>query len=151
MFLDTKIPRRYWRITLTGDGDLGKIAVINIGEILLVQRSIHGGHAPAVLNRDTEMFQNLSDGGQFLGQYVKRRGVNGNVNLRHLEPGWYRNNFDTFVKAAREFPYFFAWRPVDFPLEVAYGWTKNDIRPSNMSIRGLMQVDFAFKGIGNVD
>jgi len=151
VFLDTKILRRYWRITLTGDGDVPKIAVIYIGEMLVVQRSIYAGHSPAVLSRDTTLFQNMSDGGEFLGQYVRRRGVIGNVPLRHLHAAWYRANFDPFVKAAREFPFFFAWRPVDFPLEVAYGWTDSNIQPSNMGIRDLMQVSFDFRGIGYVD
>ncbi|MCH8172658.1 MAG: hypothetical protein IIA70_05030 [Proteobacteria bacterium] len=151
LFLDVSLSRRYWRITLTGVGDPPKIAVIYIGEVLVVQRSIYGGHSPAVLSRDTTLYQNMSDGGQFLGQYVKRRGVNGNVSLRHLKAGWYRANFDPFVKAAREFPFFFAWRPVDWPLEVAYGWADADIRPSNMGIRDLMQVNFDFKGVGYAD
>ena len=151
LFLDVSLSRRYWRITLTGVGDPPKIAVIYIGEVLVVQRSIYGGHSPAVLSRDTTLYQNMSDGGQFLGQYVKRRGVNGRVSLRHLKAGWYRANFDPFVKAAREFPFFFAWRPVDWPLEVAYGWADADIRPSNMGIRDLMQVNFDFKGVGYAD
>ncbi|NIQ01594.1 MAG: hypothetical protein GWM98_15415 [Nitrospinaceae bacterium] len=148
LFLDASISRRYWRITLTGSGAVPKLAVAYMGEVLIAQRGIYGGHSPAPLSRDTELFQNMSDGGQFLGQFIRRRGVNGSASFRNLEPDWYRTNFDPFVKAARQFPFFFAWRPVDYPTEVAYAWTDKNIRPSNMGVRGLMEVSFNFKGIG---
>lgn len=151
LFLDTNISRRYWRITLTGAGDVPQIAVVQIGEALVVQRSIYQGHTPATLARDNTLFQNMSDGGQFLGQYTRRRGVTGQVSLKNLKAGWYRSHFDPFVKAAREFPFFFAWRPVDWPLEIAYGWTDSNISPSNSGPRDLMQVSFDFRGIGHAD
>jgi hypothetical protein len=151
LFLDEEISRRYWRITLTGSGDVPKIAVIYIGQVLVMLRKIYGGHSPAVLSRDTLLYNNMSDGGQFLGQYVRRRGVNGAVNLTNLPASWYRENFDPFVKAARENPFFFAWRPIDWPDEIAFGWTDKNIQPVNMGIRDLMQVKFDFHGIGYID
>ena len=151
MLLDASISRRYWRVTLTGAGNVPRLAVLQIGKVLLVQRAIYAGHSPAVLARDTKLQQNMSDTGQFLGQYIRRQGVNGRISLKNLKAGWYRANFDLFVKSARQFPFFIAWRPVDYPLEVAYGWTDDNIQPSNMGIRDFMEVRFKFQGIGYAD
>ena len=93
----------------------------------------------------------MSDGGHFLGQYIKRKGVKGNLTLRHLEAAWYRANFDLFVMAAREFPFFVAWRPITWPREVAYAWTDSNIKPKNMGKKDFMEVNFNFTGIGYLD
>lgn len=151
MFIDTSVARRYWRITFTGTGAVPKLAVVYIGEVLLLPRPIYAGHSPAPLSRDTILIQNMSDGGHFLGQYVRRHGVNGSVSLRHLKAQWYRDKFDRFVRAAREFPYFFTWRPLTFDKEVAYAWTEANIKPSNMGVKDFMQVRFNFQGVGHVD
>lgn len=151
VIFDESVIRRYWRITFPLSGTSPTISVINIGEILSLPHSIYGGHSPSTLSRETKLFQNMSDGGQFLGQYVKRKGVTGNLTLRHLGAAWYRQNFDPFVRAAREFPFFVAWRPVDWPLEVAYAWTDANIKPKNMGKKDFMEVNFNFKGIGYID
>lgn len=151
MFFDESISRRYWRITFPGSGDVPKMAVLHIGQVLASPTSIYGGHSPATLSRNTKLFQNMSDGGQFLGQYTRRRGIIGNLNLKNLEAPWYRTNFDPFVRVAREFPFFVAWRPIDWPLEVAYAWTDSNIKPTNIGRRDLMQVQFPFKGVGYID
>ena len=151
LFLDESISRRFWRVTFNGSADVPKMAVLYIGEILVVQRSIYGGHSPAILSRDTKLNQNMSDGGQFLGQYIRRRGINGKISLNNLTAGWYREHFDPFVQAAREFPFFVAWRPVDYPQEVAYGWTDKNITPTNIGKKDFMQVSFDFKGVGYAD
>ena len=151
MLLDASISRRYWKITFTGAGDVPALAIVYIGSMLVNQHPVYGGHGPAVLARDTRLYQNMSDGGQFLGQYIRRQGVVGSVDLKRLTAARVRSSFDPFVKSARKFPFFFAWRPVDYPLEVAFVWTKDNIQPTNMGIRDLMQTQLSFRGIGYAD
>ena len=154
MFLDTAVSARYWRITvdkLTSADPETKIAVIYIGQVLEVQRGLYGGHSPGPLSRDTTLNQNMSRGGQFLGQYIRKKGVVTDVSLQHLRAGWYRDNFDDFVKSARQYPYFFAWRPQTWSTEVVFGWTDQNIAPSNMGIVDFMEVSFPIRGIGYVD
>lgn len=143
---------RYWRLYISGTGspatDIPHLAVIYMGRILTMQRSIYGGHTPMDLSRDTEMRSSRAIGGAFLGQSYERHGQMGAASFRYIEPEWYRENFDPFVQDARRYPFFFAWRPSDFPESVAYVWTKEDIRPSNMGVRGFMQVAWNMEGIG---
>lgn len=149
LFLDDVRSVRRVRLTVTGVAEAPRIAVIYVGEALAMQRRIYGGHAPITLSRETVLYRALSRGGQFLGQSIRRRGVTGSASFKHLTAAWYRANFDPFVKAARQYPYFFAWRPADFPLEVAYVWTQDDIRPMNSGMLDFMEVGWNMNGIGN--
>lgn len=151
MFLGDQVQRRYCRVRVTaGDSPQtpSRIAVINVGVALAMQRQIYGGHKPITLSRQTVLSQSLSKGGQFVGQTYRRNGLATSVAFRHLTPAWYRSQFDLFVQHARKLPYFFAWRPLDYPLEVAYVWTGKDIAPTNMGVIDLMQVAWDMQGVG---
>jgi hypothetical protein len=149
MLLDELRSVRYVRLTLTGT-TVPRLAVIYIGEALAMPRMIYGGHTPITLSRETVLHQSLSRGGQFLGQGFRRHGVTGSIAFQNLPASFVRQDFDLFTKSARRFPYFVAWRPSTFPKEVAYVWTDEDIRPSNMGKRDFMQVSWNMKGLGNV-
>ena len=52
------------------------------------------------------------------------------------------------MKSARQFPYFFGWHPEDYPEEVAFAWTREDIRPSYVEW-DFFSVGWNLEGIGN--
>lgn len=149
-FIDNS--RSYTRLRLTVEGGVGarlpQIAVAYSGAVLALQRSVYGGVTPTPMARVTEFDQPLSRGGQFLGQNFRSLGIETSMDLRYLTASWYRANFEPFVKAARKFPYFIAWRPSDFPNEAAYMWAIKDIVPKNMGKRDFMQVGWPMHGIG---
>lgn len=146
MLLYGTITARWWRFTLTGT-TIPRIGVIYIGQSLQMQRPIYGGHAPLTLNRQTTIYNQLSESGQFTARSITRQGNTTSFEWKHLTAAWYREYFDPFVKAARTTPFFIAWRPSTFPEEVGYCWTSEDIRPSNMGIRDLMQVGMTVYGV----
>jgi hypothetical protein len=147
MFLDDARNARYVRITLTGDSP-PKIGVIYTGLILAMQRPPEMGLEPITLSRKTEMHTSMSVGGQILGQAIKNYGVEASISFTRLDHDWYRTVFDEFVKSARSKPYFFSWRPEDYPEEVAYVVTTEDIRPS-YSEWIYFAVSWTMRGIGN--
>jgi hypothetical protein len=140
---------RYWRAYITGAGDEPYIAVAYIGNPLVMPRPIYGGISPPNLSRVTEYTADESEGGQFVSQAIKRKGFIGRVSYKHLSASWYRDSFDPFVRHARLYPYFYAWRPGSFPDEVIYARTIEDIHPSNMGLRGLMEVNWTMKAHSN--
>ena len=109
----------------------GFIGVVMAGMALQMQHPIYGGVNPITLNRVTDYFNNRSESGEWLGRQIRRRGLQSSVSFDRLTAPWYRQYFDPFVKVAREKPFFFAWRPSEYPTEIAYCWTDGDIRPSN--------------------
>ncbi len=148
LFLDTARSAQYVRIGLTGS-TVPRIAVIRAGVALAMTRPIYAGVTPILFQRRTVKKASVSRGGQFLGQSIRRHGITGSVSFRHLQAAWMRTTFDQFVRSARSYPYFIAWRPQTFPNEVGYVWTEDDIRPDNMGTRDLMQVSWSYEGIGH--
>ena len=145
LFLQASL--RYWRLSITGG--IPNIAVVYIGKTLAMQRKIYQGHTPLNLSRTTELSNNMSDGGQYLGRSVIRKGAQTSCDWSHLTADWYRANFDPFVKAARTAPFFIAWRPEQYPNELGYVWTENDIAPQNSGPKNYMSVSVSFMGLIN--
>ena len=147
MFLDTARNARFMRITLTGDTP-PKLSAIYVGLALAMPRGPEMGFAPPTLSRRTELHNSMSRGGQILGQGIKQMGVESSISFARLQQDWYRSEFDLFVKSARQFPYFIAWHPLLYPLEVAYVQTREDIRPSYVEW-DYFSVSWNMEGIGN--
>jgi hypothetical protein len=147
MFLFGTITARYWRIRVRNA--IAKIAVVYVGAALAMQRKIYQGHTPITLSRITETTQNTSETGQYLGRSIIRKGLKTSCEYQHLTADWYRANFDPFVEAAREAPFFYAWRPIQYPDELGFVWTNGDIRPTNTGPRNFMSVSFSVTGIAN--
>lgn len=149
MLLDSMRQSFHIRFTFAGAGIvMPKVASIFVGKTLDLYRPIYGGHSPLQLSRDTVLQSAVSQGGQFIGQVIQRMGVQGNVSLKNLPASWYRSDFDPFVEATLNYPYFYAWRPLTFPLESAYVWNTDDITPSNSGKRDTMEVTLKVRGIG---
>lgn len=142
MVLFDEVQARYWRVTVSA-GTIPNIGVVYIGKTLDMQRPIYGGHSPINLSRQTVVRPTESEKGQWLGRSVIRYGLQTSYDWSNLTAAWYRANFDPFVKEARFHPFFIAWRPEDYPQEVAFGWTSQDIQPNNSGTRDLMNVSIS--------
>jgi hypothetical protein len=134
------------RIKLGAGTVAAEIAVVYVGQILTSSQRIYVGHSPITLNRQVEVVSGLSESGNYLGRIVTGSSLSTSVSLTHLEPDWYRTNFDPFVLAAQTVPFFFAWRPFSYPDEVAFAWLTNEPQPSNMLPNGMMQVSLDMSG-----
>jgi len=77
---------------------------------------------------------------------VITEGVSTSSEWKNLTAQWYREKFDPFVVYARSRPFFIAWRYAEFPLEVGFVWTTDDIRPTNSGPRDLMSVSMSVDG-----
>lgn len=145
LFLFNDVTARYWRVYITGTG-IPSIGVVYFGEVLAVERAIYGGVTPITLSRQTIISNNKSDSGNWLGRSLIRRGLTGSAQFKNLSSTFYRTYFDPFVRSARQYPFFFAWRPTVFNDDIAYVWTPDDIAPQNNGTRALMDVSFDMMG-----
>lgn len=152
LFLDTL--RAATRMRLTFSGGIGspanapRVAVITAGQILKMERSVQSGHSPMPMTRETVMNHTLSRTGTFLGQSFRRSGLRGAASFVGLSADWYRTYFEPFVQEAREFPFLFAWNPMEYPREVAYCWLSDDVTPQQQ-LAGLVNVSIKMTGMGN--
>lgn len=135
------------RVIIDPGSSAPRIAVLYVGLALAGQRKIYVGHTPLPYGRETMVATGRSMNGNFLGRVVLRETTRTQIQFQNLTPSWYRSFFDPFVISAKEQPFFWAWRPSKYPLEVGYCWTISDPVPSNMLPNGMMQVSFEVEGI----
>ena len=145
-FLFAPVSARYWRLSISGSV-APAIGVIYFGASLDMQRPCFSGLNPINFSRETAIRTNRSEGGQFLGRSIIRQGSSMSVGFRHLDYSWYKTNFDPFVEDALRYGFFFAWRPQGYPETIGYVWTTEDIRPTTMGIRDLVEVSFSMVGL----
>lgn len=128
-------------------GDPAQIAVVYTGKLLPIQRRIYVGHTPINYGRSSKVVSGKSENGEFLGRIVISEQVATTVELQNLTPAWYRSVLDPFIQGSKETPFFFAWRPGDYPNEVGFAWMTNDPQPKNQRPNGMMNIDLQMTGI----
>jgi hypothetical protein len=147
MFYFTAAAYTDFKLVLQAGAVAPQAAVVYVGSVLRLQRRIYVGHTPITLGRRVTSMIGRSQSGNFLGRIVIGEDRKTAVSLQNLTPGWYRQYFDPFVIAAKENPFFFAWRPASYPLEVGYAWLNGDPTPTNQRANGMMQVDLDLSGV----
>lgn len=146
----------FWRLKLVCTTDEPTIAHMKLGQALLLERPIFVGHEPETLSQRVKKETFGSESGQYLGQIITRRYQQGMVKQQHTTQAFIRNQLVPFIKHVNnngdntdvaQGPFFFAWRPADWPLELIYGWTNDTIQPTNQLSNGYMEYSFRIEGI----
>lgn len=123
------------------------LAALYTGKLLVMQRNVYVGHTPITLGRRRDTVNRRSESGNFMGRIVRSEWTQTDVAFANLTPAWYRANFDPFVEESAETPFFWAWRPGDYPDEVGYAWLTDDPVPENSLPNGMMSVRLQMRGI----
>jgi len=132
------------RITINKQAEIG---VVYAGLRLEMPLTIYGGHTPDTLGRTVEYTTAESVTGNFLGRTVERSGYEASYSFKYLGAAWYRQHFDKFARDAITNPFFVAWYPSKYPLEVVYGWTDRTIVPNNSGLKDYLDVTFTVKAV----
>jgi hypothetical protein len=147
VFLFNTKTRTKYRFTFTGS-TAPRIGVVYMGQTMDMTRGLTGGRPLITLQRKTISRPVSSEGGQWLGRSVVRKGATATYNWTALEHDWYVSDFDPFVEHSESKPFFVIWNPQDYPTEVGYVWTTQNIDPSLMGVRDFMQVSMNCEGLG---
>lgn len=137
----------YFRLLITPGVVPPSIGVLYVGRILAMQRRLYVGHTPFPQARSTDVSSGRSENGQFLGRVLRREFLETGADFQNLTPAWFRTNVDPFIESARVNPFFWAWRPGDYPFETGFAWLKSDPQVSNQRSNGMMQMSFQFQGV----
>lgn len=130
----------YWRLEIqpNPDGTLPRIAVLYLGEVLVLQRRVYVGHTPVTDAQQTQYRTGLSQSAQYLGRVVGSQTLGVGLEQQNVDPEFYRTYIRPFKKHAETRPFFMAWRPSKYPEEVGYCWTTKDITPQNALANGFL-------------
>lgn len=138
---------QYFRLLITPGSEPPSIAVWYVGKTLVLQRRIYVGHTPLPYGRKSTISTGRSENGQFLGRVLRRETYETSVNMQNITPSWFRQNMEPFIRCARTKPFFFAWRPSQYPQEVGYAWLTDDVRMSNQRANGMVQMSFTMQAV----
>lgn len=135
------------KIRLGVASQAARAAVVYVGKLLTLERKIYVGHTPMPHGRKNDILSGVSETGNFLGRNVLGSWRESTIPLSLISPGWYREFMDTFLEAADEIPFFFAWRPETYPAEVGYGWLTEDPMPTPQGPSNRIAFDLKVRGI----
>lgn len=122
-------------------------AVMYVGKLLVLPRRIYVGHTPIPFGRDPDVVNGLSQRGEFLGRIVTGGVLSSAFSMQNILPSWYRGTMDPFIEACATTPFFFSWRPEDWPTEVGFCWCTNNPRPVNQRSNGMMSIGIEMQGL----
>ena len=140
----------FWRLEIVPvAGKPPRIGVAYLGEYLTLQRKIYVGFEPPNYAVTSNVTSNMSESGQFLGRVVRNQELDLRASFRNIGPAYWRNYIEPFARSAVTRPFFFAWRPAQYPLEIAFGWVTDDrgIRCTNQSPNGNVQFEINGKAL----
>jgi hypothetical protein len=92
----------------------------------------------------------MSEAGNFLGRYVRRRSQSVPLLVEHLSEDWKLDVLDPLLAELRARPVFVADRPAAFPKSVAYAQTKADVVPERDLPQRRVAVTVQFDMVGHV-
>ncbi|WP_291854893.1 hypothetical protein [Bradyrhizobium sp.] len=135
------------RLTLAAGSVPPQAAVLYVGKLLVLQRRIYVGHRVLRFNRRANVVVGESEEGQFLGRIVLGEMSESALDMSNIAPAFYRSEMEPWLKSAVRNPFFFAWRPFDYPNEVGYCWSAGDAQMSNQRVNGFVQASLNLRGI----
>ena len=144
--LSSSVSVRRLRITVSGTGNIF-VGSVYAGIALQMQRPFFAGHAPITLSATTTRYSSMTEGGNFVGEQIRRLGYKTSADWANLENDWYRFYFQPFVISARTLPFYFAWNLLQYPLDVGYCKTSEDISPA-YGVKTRFNVSFSMVGFG---
>lgn len=133
MFVFTAQPLTNVVVRLAEGSEAARAAVLYVGKSLLMERGVDADKdfATPRFARKTEFAAGQSERGDYLGRIPTSQWIAGiEHTYSHLRPDWYREHVDPFVRAGqRDTPFFYAFRPDQYPYEVAFCWFADDPVP----------------------
>lgn len=138
------------RVRLSAGTSTPYVAVVYVGKLLILMRRIYVNHKVMNYNRKVRTQTSISENGNFLGRVVMSETVESSLELGQIFASYYREKMDDWIKMSAVLPFFFAWRPEQYPNEVAYSWVPNGSNPeieNEESINEFVRVSMALEGI----
>lgn len=139
------VSAKYWRIHIAGmaAGETLIVGQAFIGESLQVFSPPEPGWSPPNLALNNEFVNSRSEGGDFLGRSLVRRGSKTDFSIGLVDADWVRTDWLPFLLAAEEHPFYHAWDTVNYPSEVSFCYTTKTQKPKYVSSR-WMSIDLSF-------
>lgn len=113
------VTARYWQAVFSGHNAPPSVGVLLLGLSTQLPAPDHPFMVP-MLNRDTEILNNVSEGGEFLGRRVLRPGMKTGFKLGKVQETWARQYWEPIARGLEVNPFFWAWDASRYPDDAYY-------------------------------
>ena len=143
-YVTAPISAQFWRweITSTPTSFFG---VLSLGNALEFVRAVRVGFALPREARMNKIMNNKSEGGEFLGRSVIRKGFKSNFKIELQTLDYARGVWHDFVDHAELKPFFFSWN-TDYD-DAVYAWMDKDVSPTTFDRNNTVQMGLNLKGL----
>lgn len=135
------------KMQVVSDIHLPRAAVVYVGKLLVVERKIYVGHTPLPDGIKSSVVNGRSESGKFLGRIELGEWRESTIPLSLLSPDWFRTYMRPFLRSGKNLPFFFAWRPEDYPFETGYAFLMEDPMPTPVGPNNLIAFDIKVGGV----
>lgn len=119
------LARTHWRVLLDIAGaDPCYLGVLMLGTIMPLYRGMPPGFTPPHQSRRSDVMNSTTDGGQFAGRSIIKRGATTTITVRSVPPAWVRDVWQPFQLHAERLPFLFSWNHVYRPGDAC--WCESD-------------------------
>lgn len=147
IFRFTAQSRSYVTIRLGAGSEEPRAAVVYVGKLLVIERKIYVGHTPLPDGIKSSVVNGRSESGKFLGRIELGEWRESTIPLSLVSPDWFRTHMRPFLREGKNFPFFFAWRPEDYPFETGYAVLMEDPVPAPAGPSNLIAFDMKVSGV----
>lgn len=135
------------KIKLGAGSDNPRAAVVYVGKLLVVERKIYVGHTPLPDGIKSSVANGRSESGKFLGRIELGEWRESTIPLSLVTPAWFRTYMRPFLREGKNLPFFFAWRPEDYPFESGFAVLMEDPVPSPAGPSNLIAFEMKVSGV----
>jgi hypothetical protein len=128
-FIGATINAKFWRIHIAGllAGETLIIGQAFIGPSLRVFAPPEAGFTPPNLGLNSDFITSRSDGGDFLGRSLIRKGSKSGFLITNVAAAWVRSDWLPLIKEVEKHPFYYGWDNVNHADEVAFCYTDGKI------------------------
>lgn len=123
------------------------ITVFYCGLCVEMERANYVGHTPINYGKVSNIVDGMSESGRFIGRIVIGENYTTNVEIDNLTPSFFRNKVNPFFVDAEKNPFFYAWRPLQYPNEVGFAWLRENGSMQNQLANGFVNISFPIGAI----
>jgi len=128
---DNAIAHRYYKVSLTNISEQQnaiEVSNIIIGKYISLPHGIAAPYTPPKLSAKTEILNNRTMGGHFVGRSVLSGQYDFIIKNKNVSPEWIEENWLDLHKQISEKPFMYLWDD-SRPQDAVFCWTKGDIPP----------------------
>lgn len=144
-FVFTEETHPYWRLVFNvPSGETLIVGQAFIGPAMQLFGGPESGFTPPNLAFNDDFVNSRADGGDFLGRSLIRKGAKTGFSVSAVAAAWIRSTWEPFLETAQLQPFYFSWNSADYPTEVAYCYTEDNVaKPTYQSAAHMtIRLDF---------